>query len=70
MRFAIKVVWADGEEEYLVRGLCSNGPIALFPNREEAERQREFLAQGFDQGETQGVFVVPAPAQGAVRGEG
>lgn len=59
-RWAVLVVHKDGEQGYLIRGLCSRGPIALFPSREAAEEQRQFLLEGISD-EVQSINVVPAP---------
>ncbi|HKV10727.1 MAG TPA: hypothetical protein VJ725_21480 [Thermoanaerobaculia bacterium] len=57
-RFGIKVVWRNGEEEFLCRGICANGPIARFPSREAADAQRAFLLEGMSD-EVQSINVVP-----------
>jgi hypothetical protein len=61
-RFAIKVIWLDGEEEYLKEG--SN--VARFANRERAEAQRDFMKEGMED-EVQSINVVPYPAQREAR---
>lgn len=61
--FAIKVIWLDGSEEYVLRGICGSGPIALFPNRERAEEQRAFMLEGIAD-EVQSINVVMAPEGG------
>ena len=45
MKFAILVVWSNGEEEYVKQGLSDT--IALFTKR-EAEKQVEFMKIGMD----------------------
>lgn len=60
-RFSILVVWKNGDEEYLVRGLCAHGPVALFQSRESAEDQRAFLLEGIAD-EVQSINVVSAPS--------
>lgn len=55
--YAIKVIWADGEEEYLKQG---NKPATYF-NRAEAKEQVEFMRMGMDDGECQSINIVPYP---------
>lgn len=62
-RYAIKVVWADGDEEYLKLGQ-SRVP-AVFPNRQRAKEQADFMLMGMDQGECQSINVVPYPKKGS-----
>lgn len=57
-RYAIKVVWRDGTEEYVCRGVCG-GAIATFPNKERAQEHADFLGEGLD--EAQSINVVLAP---------
>lgn len=58
-RWSIKVIWLDGEEEYLMQGQR----IATFPSRSRADSQRDFMLEGIAD-EVQSVNVVPAPAPG------
>ncbi len=57
--FAIKVVWADGEEEYLKQG-TSNTPARFF-SKKDAREQIEFMRMGMDDGECQSINVVLYP---------
>ena len=63
-RYAIRVTYPSGDEAFLVRGLCADGPIALFPSKEAAEEQRAFLLEGISD-EVQSVDVVLAPTKEA-----
>lgn len=58
MRYSIKVIWQDGEEEYLKEG----SRPALFANRERADSMRAFMLEGMDPEDVQSINVVPAPA--------
>lgn len=60
MKFAIKVVWADGEEEYLKLGQSTTP--APYTSRQRAKEQVEFMRMGMDDGECQSINVVPYPA--------
>lgn len=59
MRWAIEVVWSDGESEFLRRGLSPDGPVATFNARSRAEEQAAFMQEGMD--DVQSVNVVKAP---------
>jgi hypothetical protein len=54
--WAVKVVWLDGEEEYLAQG----SHITRFANRERAEDLRDFLKEGMED-EVQSINVVHFP---------
>lgn len=56
MKLAIKVIWLDGEEEYLKEG----DRIALFLNEHRAGEMRDFMLEGMS-GEVQSINVVPFP---------
>lgn len=58
-RFAIKVIWLNGEEELLKTG--HSGRVADFPSRDRAEAQRDFMLEGMAD-EVQSINVVPYPA--------
>lgn len=58
--FAVLVVWSDGGEEYLSEGL-SERP-ARFPNRRDAEHQRDFMRIGMAD-ECESISVVEYPGQ-------
>lgn len=45
--FAIKVIWADGEEEYVKQGTGTE--TARFTSRARAEEQAEFMKMGMDE---------------------
>lgn len=60
MSYAIKVIWANGEEEYAKQGT----EIARFANRAEAKEMADFMKMGMDDGELQSVNVIPFPAPG------
>jgi hypothetical protein len=55
--FAIKVIWADGEEEYVKQGT----ETARFTSRARAKEQAEFMKMGMDDDEVQSINVVPYP---------
>ena len=57
-RWAILVIWNDGEKEYLHEGVGTSP--AKFSSRSEACRQKEFMEIGMD-GECQSINVVPYP---------
>lgn len=59
--FAIKVIWLDGEEEFLKQGETPDGEVAMFANRERATTQRDFMLLGMED-EVQSINVVPYPA--------
>ena len=54
-RWAIKVVWSDGEEEYLKEGIR----VAIFSSRSRAHEQADFMKIGMD--DVQSIAVVKAP---------
>lgn len=56
--FAIKVVWLDGEEEFLKEG----SRVARFANRKRAEEQRDFMKAGMSD-EVQSINVVHYPME-------
>lgn len=60
--FAIKVIWLDGEEEYLMQG----NRLVIFSARSHAESQRDFMLEGM-QSAVQSVNVVLAPSDRPVR---
>lgn len=55
MAYAILVVWNDGEEEYLHEGIGKR--TAVFPTRESARGQVEFMKMGMSD-ECQSISVV------------
>lgn len=61
-RFAIKVIWADGEEEYLKLGQSTTP--ASYTSQQRAKEQIEFMRMGMDDGECQSINVVPYPREG------
>ena len=61
--FAIKVIWADGEEEYLKHG-TRNVPARFF-NKRKANEQVEFMRMGMDDGECQSINGVAYPKESA-----
>lgn len=58
-RFALLVVWKDGEQEFLKEG-PSGGPPAHFANRRRAEEMRDFMLEGMSE-EVQSINVVSHP---------
>lgn len=58
-RFAIKVIWSNGREEFLREGVIG-GPIASFASRDEAQNRRDFLFEGITD-EAQSINIVPFP---------
>ena len=64
MRWAVKVVYADGTEGYLNRGPIGTGPVATFVARSRAEEQAEFMREGMDgDPDIQSINVVRAPSR-------
>lgn len=60
MRYAIKVIWADGEEEYLSEDVGTRP--AVFASKASAERQVEFMRMGMGALDgAQSINVVRAP---------
>lgn len=57
MKFAIKVIWADGSEEYVKQG----AETAQFSTRAKAIEKADFFKMGMDDGECQSINVVPYP---------
>lgn len=57
MKSAIKVVWLDGQEEYLKEG----DRIALFLSTHRATEMKRFMLEGMSD-EVQSINVVPFPA--------
>ena len=55
-RFAILVIWKDGEEEYLKEGTA----IARFSSRKKAVEQTNFMQIGMED-DCQSINVVPYP---------
>jgi len=55
-RFAVLVIWKDGEEEYLREG----SRVAVFSARSRAEDQADFMRMGMED-EVQSINVVKAP---------
>jgi hypothetical protein len=58
-RFAIKVIWADGNEEYLKQGMGSS--VAQFNSQRDAKEQADFMKMGMDADEIQSINIVPYP---------
>lgn len=56
--YAIKVIWFEGDEEYLKEG--DGDKTASFPNRERAENMKSFMLEGISD-QVQSVNVVPFP---------
>lgn len=56
--YAIKVIWLEGDEEYLKEG----GRRRSFANRERAEEMRSFMLEGMSE-EVQSINVVPLPRE-------
>ena len=50
MRYAVKVIFEDGREEFL-RGGVDHGPVARFSSLTRAKRMAEFIQMGLDEGE-------------------
>lgn len=59
MKYAVKVVWDDGSEEYLKEGAAP----AIFPAKSEAQEMAEFMRRGMYGDEIQSINVVPAPSE-------
>jgi len=57
--WAIKVIWENGEEEYVRVGSTAGGRVASFFTRDAAQKQADFLGMGID--EAQSINVVPYP---------
>lgn len=70
MSYTIKVVWADGEEEYVKSGAAcsmihsgsgSTSPdesVQVFHSKRAADEMREFMIQGMDPDDFQSIDVV------------
>lgn len=56
--YAIKVIWLEGDEEYLKEGRKT----AQFANRERAEKMKSFMLEGMSD-EVQSINVVPFPRE-------
>jgi gluconate kinase len=56
--FAVKVIWLDGDEEYLHEGMSER--TARFFTEREAKEQAEFMKMGMSD-ECQSINVVPYP---------
>lgn len=61
-RFAIRVTWASGVDEYVKEGRQP----ARFNSRQAAQEQLEFIRMGLDDDEIQAIVVVPYPATAEV----
>lgn len=61
--YAIKVIWANGEEEFVKQGLGDTP--ALFHSRMRAGEQADFMRMGMDDDECQSINVVPYPCKRA-----
>lgn len=57
--FAIKVIWLDGEEEFVREG-CAGGRVAVFASKRKATTQADFLREGMED-EVQSINVVQYP---------
>jgi hypothetical protein len=60
MRYAIKVIWKNGDEEYVMSGLGKSARIATFSAKSRARTEADFMAMGID--DAQSINVVRAPA--------
>lgn len=56
--YAIKVIWLEGDEEYLEEG----DKTASFTNRERAEEMKSFMLEGMSE-EVQSINVVSLPRE-------
>lgn len=63
MKWAIEVVWNDGESEFLRRGTAPSGPIATFSSRSRAEEQADFMRVGMDGVQSINVVKYPGDAK-------
>jgi len=66
MRYAVQVVWNNGDTEYLNRGIGDS--IALFPSKQKATKYAEFMKMGMDE-DVQSINVVRFPARRAAHVE-
>lgn len=57
-KWAVLVIWFDGSTEYVKEGMMGGGSTAVF-SKQEAEKTRDFLMQGFDADEVQSINIVP-----------
>jgi len=62
MRYAVKVIYDDGEEDFVCTGFSDR--VAVFPSLERAREQADFLNIGLDDGKA---FAVRAPRQASRR---
>jgi hypothetical protein len=65
-QFAIKVIWNDGEEEFIKEGIGSTP--ARFSSRSKAEEQVDFMWMGMDNGDCQSINIVPYPQKAGPQG--
>jgi hypothetical protein len=65
MPFAVKVVWDDGEEEYLHPGTNPTG-VAFFPTRKKAQDMADFMRQGMEGCQSINVVKYPKGEKNAV----
>ena len=61
MRYRIKVIWKNGEEEFVQEGLRP-GRYAIFTSRASAQQQADFLKMGIGC-DAQSINVVRGPMQ-------
>ena len=54
-RIAIKIIWEDGEEEFLLNGVRPGGAIATFTSFDRAQGQAEFINEGIEGGKAHAV---------------
>ena len=54
-KWAVKVIWPDGQESYVRKGLTNE--IAVFQSKQKAKKQAEFMEMGMSD-EVQSINVV------------
>lgn len=60
-KYAIKVIWLDGQEEFVREGIAG-GRISLYSNIKIAKAQRDFMLEGMEE-DVQSINVVPYPLE-------
>ncbi len=59
-RYAIKVVWKDGSEDYVFDFMTSH--VSTFTSRARAQQRADFLAEGMDDAQSINVVLAPVAA--------
>lgn len=62
MRYAVLVVWTNGDEEYVCKGVNSE-KVASFTSKRDAQEMADFMHVGMDK--VQSISVVKYPGANA-----